>query len=176
MKRDAGDKLTLANRALSLMQEHGVPAGPESFGVWYRYATGDSKELAREIDHIIRHSLPFSPSVCSYLYHKYVLVNPNQDAFDEATAAAHKVLVKVFEIINDFSGETQGYIKDIDQYLERICYEFTDDMTKAGFKDVVEATIRLKEGSKSIHEKAAQSAREIDGLKQRLEMVTMESR
>ncbi len=120
-------------------------------------------------------ALPFTPETCSYLYNKYILATRSQKAVDDAAAGAHKVLLEVLRVINDFSGETQSYNKDVNHYLEHIDREFADESVNKIFKELFHATTTMKQSGEKITKKLEESTHEIDSLKKNLQQVTNEA-
>lgn len=164
-----------AQMALSLMQKHGILPHPENYAVWYHYGLAKNKELVHEVDSIIGNGLKFTQENCSYLHNKYVMAGQSQKAIDEAALNAQKVLMGVLNVINDFSGETKSYNKDVDQYMGTI----TEGLAESGVKDIVKeliaATANLKKSGEKINEKLEESKKEINTLKKDLQQVTIES-
>ncbi len=136
------DDTQYAKIAFSLMQRHNLAPHPENYALWFHYAAGKNKDLLREIDNIVNNGLTFTQETSAYLYNKYVLAGRSQKAVDDAATQAQKVLLEVLKVINDFSGETQSYSKDVDQYLGHITEEFADTSVSLvhGFKASIVAS------------------------------------
>ncbi len=164
-----------AKQALSLMQKHSVAPNPENYALWYHYALGENKELIHEIDNILNNKLEFTPETSAYLYSKYINVNENQKTVDDSSVNAQKVLIDVLKAVNNFSHETQTYNKDVDQYLERISQDFADGSVKDILRQIVSATVDLKQSGSRMNQKLEESKEEIDNLKRNLQQVTNES-
>jgi len=164
-----------AKLALAFLERHRIPPTPENYAVWFHYAAARNKELVREVDTIVNNALQFTPETCAYLYHKYVLGNRNQKVLDDAALGAQKILMEALRVINDFSGETQSYTKDIDQYLDHISHEFKDESVKKIFKELIEATSTMKQSGEKITKKLEESTQEINSLKKNLQQVTVEA-
>ncbi len=165
-----------AGQALKSMQSHGIAPTPENYSVWFHYALGDNSELNHEIGTIISNNLGFTKENNSYLYHKYIISNRNQKVLDDATANAQKILVEALRIVNDFSGETKSYNHDTDQYLENIAKEFGDNPdVKNVFKELIDATAKLRASGENISHKLEESTREINHLRKDLQQVTVEA-
>ncbi len=165
-----------AKHALTLMEERGVSPTPENYAVWFQYALGENTDLNHEIGTIIKNDLGFTKENNAYLYHKYIISNRNQKVLDDATVNAQKILVEALRIVNDFSGETKSYNQDTDKYLENIVQEFGDNEdVKTIFKELIDATAKLRASGENITHKLEESTREINHLRKDLQQVTVEA-
>jgi diguanylate cyclase len=169
------DDIQCAARALELMKRHEVVPVPENYAVWFHYAAGKNKELITEIEHAIKNKLKFTNDVCSYMYSKYVVANRNQKVLDDAALSAQKVLMEVLRVVNEFSGETKSYNNEVDNYLGHIETEYQDPNVKKIFKELIEATVNLKQSGEKINKKLEESTNEINALRRNLQQVTVEA-
>lgn len=170
------DYTQLAKQTLFLLNKGGVQPTPENYAVWFHYAMGENESLIKEIDAIVSNDLGFTDDNNSYLYHKYIISNRNQKVLDDATINTQKILTEALKIVSDFSGETKTYNNDTDKYLENISREFGDnDDVKAIFKEIIEATTKLRESGETISHKLEESTREINSLRKNLQQVTVEA-
>lgn len=165
-----------ASQALRFMQQRSVAPTPENYAVWFHYALGDNSDLNHEIGTIISNNLGFTKENNSYLYHKYIISNRNQKVLDDATANTQKILVEALRIVNDFSGETKNYNQDTDKYIENISRDFAgNDGVKNVFKELIDATAKLRASGENISHKLEESTREINHLRKDLQQVTVEA-
>ncbi len=170
------DISSFAKQALGLMEERSISPIPENYAVWFQYAMGENADLNHEIETIEKQNLGFTKENNAYLYHKYIVSNRNQKVLDDATVGAQKILGEALKIVTDFSGETKSYNQDTDKYLEHISHEFGENEdVKAIFKDLIDATAKLRESGENITVKLEESTREISHLKKNLQQVTVEA-
>ena len=164
-----------AEHALALMNKYNIAPIPKNFTIWYAYAQGKNKDLVSEIDRVVNNSLEFSESTASYIYNKFIDIDETRKVVDEAAINSEKTLVEVLKAIHDFSDETKTYSKNVDEYLGSITQRLDDDNIKTVVKNLVAATINMKESSKKLGSKLEESTAEINALKKDLEKVTTES-
>ena len=81
----------------------------------------------------------------------------------------------VLKIIQEFSDETKSYNKGVDDYLEHISHKFEDANIKLIVRDLISATVNLKESGRKISKKLDETTNEINELKKDLQQVTVES-
>jgi len=69
-----------ASHALQLMADHAVPATPQNFEVWFRYALGDSPELSKLINILIASKRGFDGATNRSLFQTFVGGDPDREA------------------------------------------------------------------------------------------------
>ncbi len=94
---------------------------------------------------------------------------------DDSALAAQKILQEVLRVVNDFSGEQQNYSKDIDQYIGTVSKNIDDENVRNVVKDIISATMTLKESGEHINQKFEESKKEIIFLRKNLQQVTIEA-
>lgn len=67
-----------AGRALQLMAQHGVPAAPQNFEVWYKFALGTSPELNKVINILIDNKRSFDAATNHSLFQAYVATDSDR--------------------------------------------------------------------------------------------------
>lgn len=165
-----------AKQAFTLMEKRGIAPTPENYAVWFQYVLGENTDLNHEMNTIVVNNLGFTDENNAYLYHKYIVSNRSQKVLDEATVNTQKILIEALRVVNDFSGETKSYNQDTDKYLENIARECGDnDDVKSIFKELVDATLSLRQSGEKISSKLEESTREINYLRKNLQQVTVEA-
>ncbi|MDX2074740.1 MAG: diguanylate cyclase [Alphaproteobacteria bacterium] len=165
----------LATASLGLLQTHRIPPTPENYTVWYHYAAGKNASLKEEIDRVIAQKIPFTVSLNASLYQRFFVTDRNNKMVDDAAITAQKMLKDVLKAVGDFSGDTQDYNKDLGHYIETISKDYGDADVKDIIKELVGATVNLKERGEQMNQRLEESKLEIDKLRQNLQQVTSEA-
>src|SRR5262245_12478752 len=76
---DFGQATATARRALQLMAEHAVPATPQNFEVWFRFALGTSPELNKVVNILIANKRSFDAATNRSLFATYVGAEADRD-------------------------------------------------------------------------------------------------
>lgn len=76
---DFEDATATAGCALQLMAEHAVPATPQNFEVWFKFALGASPELSKLINILIESKRGFDSATNRSLFQTYVGGDPDRD-------------------------------------------------------------------------------------------------
>lgn len=176
MNQPTDAEQSFANTALLLMNQHNVPPVPENYTVWYHYATGKNAALNTEVDKIVAQKMPFNTTVCLSLHQRFFVTERNNKVLDETAATAQKMIRDVLAAVNNFSGETQNYNKDLGEYIDNISRDYGDNPNiKDIIKDLVGTTVSLKERGEQMNQRLEESKIEIDKLRQNLQQVTSEA-
>jgi diguanylate cyclase len=77
---DFDHETATAARALQLMAQHGVPATPQNFELWYRFALGASPELNKVVNILIDNKRSFDAATNRSLFETYVGADADRDA------------------------------------------------------------------------------------------------
>ncbi len=97
---DFGHATAAAGRALQLMAQHGVPAAPQNFEVWYRFALGTSPELNKVINILIDNKRSFDAATNRSLFQTYVGGDQRHDAgHSDVAQQLHSLLLTAREYL-----------------------------------------------------------------------------
>lgn len=164
-----------AKRALPLMGRHGVRPTPHNYAIWYTYIAGNIPELNHEIDAIIAEAMQFTDDINSYLYTKYLAEGDN--AIVKQTALeAHKLLAQVLTSVQEFSGKTKSYQKEIGAQMNDISKADIDGAElRAMAERLIKSTSTMQVSGSDLSKKLEESRREIDHLKETLAKAQTES-
>jgi diguanylate cyclase len=167
----------LARQAFALMDKHQIVPSPEHYALWYRYVQGRNEALIRELDSAMNSvgGAEFNAGIGAYLYNKYIVGSLKQKALDDAARDTGKLLEDVLQIVSDFSGQTIGYNKDVNQSLGKLTASIEETGMKAIVKSLIDATSALKASGEQMSHKLEESRQEINSLRKNLEEVTAES-
>ncbi len=164
-----------ATAALKHMEAYGIAPNPENFTIWYHYATGKNAALKDEIDKIIAQKMPLNNTTCVALYQRFFVSDRNQKMLDDTAINAQKMLKDVLKAVTDFSGDTKNYNKDLGNYIETISKDYGQTDVKDIIKDLVGATLNLKQSGEQMSQRLEESKLEIDKLRENLQQVTSEA-
>jgi len=91
---------TVAEKAMSVMAKHRVPATPNNYHLWFKYSLGASSDLKRTIDILISNKRKFDKATNQDLYTSYI--------GSQATEAA---------VVHQVSQQLHGVMDSAKQYL-----------------------------------------------------------
>lgn len=164
-----------ATFAIKKMELHSIPPSPDNYTVWYHYALGKNEALKVEIDMMIGQNMPFTNVACTSLYQRFFGTEKSNKMAGEAAINAQQMLKDVLKAVNDFSGETQNYNKDLGNYIDNISKDYGATDVQGVIKDLIDHTVNLKKSSEHMTHKLEESRTEIEKLRHNLQQVTQEA-
>lgn len=171
--------LSLAKKALTLMVQHGVAPVPNNYAIWYQYVAGTDAALTRELDHLLKQSLKFTPEVNDYLYQKFISplaeAGHTEEKTENVTAEAKHLLSDVLRVMTQFSGDAESYNQELDQQVARMTDQSVNPEVHAIVQDIISSAVSLRESGAGLRRKLDESRREIESLRQNLAVATTES-
>lgn len=168
------DHYHAALEAIEQLRKAGLEPHANHYAVWYAALTGQQPELLQVLNDTIAQKLPLSPERMGYLYATYV--SEGQDAMVQETAlTARKLFAEVLISIQQFTGTAHEVGGSVDASLDTLSDEPTIDELKQLASNIVQGATHLKQSGDSLHEKLAESQKEIDGLRENLAKATVES-
>lgn len=168
------DHYRAALEAVEQLRKIALEPHANHYAVWYAALTGQQPELLQVLNDTIAQKLPLSQERMAYLYATYV--SEGQDAVVQETALnARKLFAEVLMSIQQFTGAASDVGGNVDASLSTLSAEPTlDELTKLA-SNIVQGATQLKQSGDSLHEKLAESQKEIDGLRENLAKATVES-
>lgn len=166
---------TWSAHTIALLQKVKLPPLPENYAIFYTYVSGVQPELTRDIDMALAQNTPFSAHLLKNLYNRYCVPDKNQQVLDEMTHGANRLLEQVLHVVGNFSTETSNYNQDIDSYAQKISIHEIDGNTQALVKQILAATVDMRERGEKLNTRLEESRSEIETLKRGMEQLTQES-
>lgn len=165
----------IARKAMPEMIQHGVPPTPENYTVWYTHATGRNKPLSRRMSELLEDGVEFTPSLSSQLFESYMAdVNQRQE-IQRHTFTAQSLMSDLMELMGVVNSETESYNQHLDGFIEDLSGKYQDSSLKQMLKQLVERTQQVRDSGGELHEKLADSRKEVQSLRQNLERITEEA-
>ena len=168
----AGD---LALTALKSMAEHGIPANPNNFSVWYSYHAGSYGDLVRGLDALLGSGVTFTPARNDEIFEKYFGSEPDGQRIHETSAQIEEALGSVLERLGDAGQSAASYGQKL--------ADFTGEMgDQTGVEEVRELVQRIMGETRQIIEKNQElerslgdSSEQINSLRENLEEARQEA-
>ena len=118
--------------ALPLMSEHGVPATPANYTVWYDYVSGKNKELKKIIDSMIERAEQFSEEVNEMLFKRFC-GGSDENTLRELREDLQKILSAVFSEVVKMSGQAEKY----ESLVSNIVDKLSEDLPIQDIRNIV---------------------------------------
>ncbi|RMF16220.1 MAG: diguanylate cyclase [Gammaproteobacteria bacterium] len=172
------DELSRAVRYLQLalpeMAEHGVPATPRNYAVWYEYVLGHNTELNTLIDERKASGAPFTDAFNDSLYQQFIA--------DRGKAAVDHIRESVRQLINELLAQAERQGQDLDSYLstlEAVTRKLADTPNDIDLPELVQEllteTRSQRQSTSDIQANMARMVEEIKSLRQEVERLHQEA-
>lgn len=129
---------------LPLMTQHGIPATPENYCIWYHYITGDKPNLNARIDQLLAQEQAFTEELNNQLYQQYF----SGFELDRMEQIRHEIQSTLTETANSL-GATGTKASNFGKVLEKL--SAFDDKTKLS-EDFIQMTAVVFEETRQIKE------------------------
>jgi len=157
------------------MAEHGIPANPNNFTVWYGYHAGRHADLTRGLDALLQNGIAFTPARNDEIFEKYFGSEPDGQRIHQTSAQIEEALGSVLEQLGD-AGQSAA------TYGQKLA-DFTGEMgEQTGVEEVRELVQRIMGETRTILEKNQElerslgdSAKQISSLRENLEEARQEA-
>ncbi|MBN2705510.1 MAG: hypothetical protein JXR89_03610 [Deltaproteobacteria bacterium] len=103
----------IAGRAWEKMVEIAIPPSPENFRVWYRYYTGLSLALVKEVDRLLAAGEAFSPETNEALYRLACKGVCEAELITEIHQATGRIIAGIIEGVTTAGVSNRDYQKNL---------------------------------------------------------------
>jgi len=167
--------LAYAAIALSKIVELELPADPQSYELWYAYATGQDQKLRDEIDETLQRQGKLTESDLNRLHAQYIPPTRNTGDFDKV---ANRLTDEVGQVVRMISAA----VSSVERYDERL-HEGTaaaggavsEVELRRVVEDLITATKSMERENSSLKEQLDASKVRSEKLKHEIEAVRIES-
>jgi diguanylate cyclase len=154
---------TTADRANSLMSQHGVPPTPDNFSVWFYYAIGASLTLKKTIDILIANKRKFDSAISRDLYLTYV--NPHSSTSGDFPEQLRGVIASAQEFLATAISDNREQMENLGE-VKSECQAAVDPrpIIEKLVKELSTATTR----SSALEANFLQTTKDLDEIKDSL--------
>ena len=165
----------ISERAISLMDEHAVPASPQNYEIWYTFVTGRNPELKATIEALIKSGRPFTHETSDTLYDKHFSRGQTSRQVMDVGDRMQGQLQSLMSMLTK-AGEEQ---KNYGTTLEGVSTQLGGDLDRSAVQEIVKELARetreMASRAGELEEKLADSTNEIQELRQTLETIRNQS-
>jgi diguanylate cyclase len=165
----------IARKAMPEMIQHSVPPTPENYAVWYMHATGRNKQLSRKMGELLADGVEFTPTLNSQLFETYMADVGQRQEIQRHTFTAQSLMSDLLELMGVVNNETESYNQHLDGFIDDLSGKYQDSGLTKLMKELVERTQNMRDSGGELHEKLADSRKEVQVLRQNLEKITEEA-
>jgi diguanylate cyclase len=167
--------IDLAKAAIAAMAEKSITPTPENYAVWLCYLTKSKHELTTVIDDMLATGRPLDDRACDTLYETY---------FEDVTVgskllkAGGKIAAEMQDVVRDLKDvgqHTKAYGEQLQVAQNELARSNDRNNTIGVVETLVGATNVMASKSSELQTKLLESGREIEMLREQLEIVKVEA-
>ena len=169
------DARTIALKAIELMEQHGVPATPDNYHVWYTYVSGENGALTKAIDILLSNGSEFDEACCRDIFHQFF--TPDQDALHVSNTVreVQREIQRILDFVADTSVAHNGY----DATLKEVSGNLVGNLSVTEIRSLLDTLIAETENmqvtNQSLRRELEESTQEITALRENLTSARIES-
>lgn len=161
--------------ALKRIAGEGLPSTPDIFELWYVYYSGQSPEVRKAIDVLIKNKQKMTAERCQELHSRFLSDSENEELVRKAGDQVHSTIQSVSGAVRNVKTATtsyQGKLGDVSTRMEKINdpTELRDVLTS-----VMDETHAMIEQNQKLEEQLDRSAEVMEELQRNLETVRKEA-
>jgi diguanylate cyclase len=167
--------LAFAAIALGKIIELGLPADPQSYELWYAYATGLNEKLRGEIDAALQREGKLTDGDLNRLYAQYVSPSRNTGDFDRVATRLTDEVGQVVKMINAAVSSVERYDERLQESTAAAGKAVTDADLKRVIEGLISATKSVERENSSLKEQLDASKSRSEQLRNEIEAVRLQS-
>ena len=138
--------------ALPLMSEHDIPITPRNYAVWYKYVSGSSHELSKNIDRMIKNKEDFSEEKNEKLYWKFC-AEKDESELRKLREGLQQILGIILMVVKELTGQTEQYESVVSKSVSKLSEEVADENIRDIVDEIIEETKAIGNHGRTIQKK-----------------------
>ena len=160
----------LAQRAIGLLNEHGLAASPANFAIWHTYVSGTNKGVARAIEDRLSAG-ELKQEDLDALHDEFFSTKSTEQAMMELGDAVTQELDSVQVLLKTASQDTSSYGNALEGVSSQLTKTNDSNLIKMVIDNLVSATKQMASRSTQLEERLRVSTDEVSRLKENLNTV-----
>ncbi len=170
-----GRAADLANSALTMMRDKGIPPNPSNFQVWYNYFSGQDPDLRRALDILLGNNQEFTERRNHEIYEKFFSYSQEGAAIESAATLAETELNRIMKYLGLAGSDVSDYGEVLKTFSGAIVEDDSSENLRQAIDGALSATREMEKKNKQLEEKFNASSREINRLREDLESMRQEA-
>ncbi len=160
--------------ALPLMSQHGVPATPSHYAVFYNYVAGFDPALKEAFDQSVAADEPITEALSEDLYRRF-LCGGGEERISQVNEAMCKMLLEISSLVKTAGGDASTYGGAIAKISESIQQSPDETDFKRALDELSQATLVMQTSSSSLQQRLSNSLAESNALRNELDTAKQEA-
>lgn len=165
---------SLFREAIPKMSQLDIPLTPENYHTWYEYTLGESLELNKIIDELLKDGVKFTSKVNKDLYDTFIVQAKNEllNAFQKDIK---KMLGNLFDKIDGMTKSTKVYSESLEDYTAVLQADPDIEAITGLIENLIDNTGDVLESNQSMKTSLECMSEEVDTLRADLQALNVEA-
>jgi len=170
-----GRTLMLAEMALQQIKTLKLPADPQSFELWYVYASNLNLRLNETVNELLRRQGNLTDADLVSLYEEYISSVRSAGRLNIVANELSGQVVRVLEMIGTASASAKQYDRSLGAGAAAFDEDPGGDSIKTIVEELVQATKEMKQNNHTLEVQLTEAKRRADHLQREIETIRLES-
>ncbi len=160
--------------ALPLMSQHGIPATPSHYAVFYNYVAGVDPALKEAFDQGISADKSITETLSEDLYRRF-LRGGGEERINQVNEALCKMLGEIGSVVKTTGGDVSTYSNALADISKRIQGNPDEAEVRRALDELTEATTTMQSAGSSLQQRLSESLEESNTLRNELDAAKKEA-
>ena len=157
------------------MRALGVPMTPQNYTLWYSSFSGRYPGLTRRLEELGSRNETFTPEVCAQLYARFFTYDTEGAALCETSSRIEASVNVVLDMLGQAGQEASDYGEALADLRGSLDVDAAADQVRKVVSGLLDETRKMEAQSLHVQNRLAKSTREIEDLREDLEVVRREA-
>lgn len=162
-------------KALRRIADEGLPSTPDIFELWYVYYSGQSPEVKKAVDVLVKNQQSISAERARELHHRFLSDAANEELVRQAGDQVHSTIQSVTGAVRNVKTATESYQGKLGDVSARIETIHDPGELRDVLMSMMADTSAMMEHNQHLEEQLDQSAAIMEELQKNLEAVRKEA-
>lgn len=180
MTEDTNNKQTdrsvlLGEKALGYIKYNQTSASPDSYELWFNYASGLKPELNNKIKMLLKESPRIDQNQLDELYNTYFHNTQVDDRMQEIGTKVSTELKDIMELVGSSLANTESYSESLEIFTSELADIKDEGSLRMMISSMAAATFEMAQNTRELESNLANSQKQISALNQNIESIKAES-
>lgn len=166
-----------AAEALSRMAQHGVPANPNNFAIWYAFVSDRFPDLTYAVQGVLQTGQPFSAETCRDIYDRFFGSAAEEEELRQAGQRIEEALGKLIDFMGTAKQGASNYSDALQSFTGRLKGGIAAGGNDLGavVQAILHETRSMADVNKQLETRLQSSAQEVAKMRQDMDELRREA-
>ena len=164
-----------AAAAIERLRALRVPLTPQNYTIWYNAHSGRYPGLTRRLEELDARNEKFTPEICASLYARFFTYDSEGAALCETSSRIEASVNAVLDMLGQAGQDASDYGEVLAGLSGSLDMDAAGEQVRQVVAGLLSETRKMEEQSRQVQDRLAKSTREIEDLREDLEVVRREA-